>query len=180
MADLIEFLGTLNSTKRWCVGDVSSLIDKPAADIYQATPNPGMWCVVLAYTNLPVAKNVLVTAIHNVAATLEDSELKTKMLAFNTSMTVQELRDLMGWAGPKSGIGSPPSPADPSKALYSALFTAAKMLKTEAPEWMMRAVDGLVRYKMSSEEKTKAQAITEFYEFLYGEVDLSTWMGSYT
>jgi hypothetical protein len=180
MVALTEFLNTLKDTKSWCAGDISELIDKSAADIYNGTRHPGLWCVVLAYTNLSAAKDVLVTAIHNAAGALEDSELKTRMLVFNTGMTAQELDDLMSWVEPRRRLGLPPFQAQSFKVLCSALFTAAKMLKSETPELMMRSINDLVKYKMLSEEKSKETAIIEFYAFLHGEVDLSSWMGSYT
>ena len=180
MVALTDFLGTLKDTKKWCAGDISELIDKSAADIYNGTRHPGLWCVVLAYTNLPTAKNVLVTAIHNAANTLEESELKTKMLAFNTGMTIQELDDLMSWVEPRRRLILPPFQAESSKVLGSALFMAAKVLKYGVPELMMRPINDLVKYKMLLEEKSRETAIAEFYAFLHGEVNLSSWMGSYT
>lgn len=181
MAELKALLESLNGTQNWCAGDITPLIDKPVEEIYQGTRKPGLWCVVLAYTNLPAAKNVLVAAIHNAANTLEEGELKTKMLAFNAEMTAQEIDDLMTWVRPKrADVGFQPLRMEPSKALSLTLFAAAKVLKYETPELMMRPISDLVIYKMASEEKSRATAIAEFYEFLHGEVDLATWKGSYT
>ena len=182
MAELKELLGSLMGTKNWCVGNVTPLISKPVEDIYEGTKAPAMWCVVLAYTNLPVAKTVLETAIHNAANTLEEGELKTRMLAFNAAMAIQELDELMTWAEPlrRTQVGFPPLQVGPSKVLCSALFAAAKVLKYEVPELMLRPVNDLVAYKASSEGKSWTTAVAEFYDFLHGEVSLAAWKGSYT
>jgi hypothetical protein len=157
---------------KWCTGPVTKLIRKPVEDIYAGTQHPGLWCVVLAYTDLPVAKNVLVTAVHNAANQIPDGELKTKMLSLDVGMTVEQLDALLTWSEPlRRGPDLP--------LLHSVLYGATQVLKYEIPELMMKPINELVMFKAKVDRLTRRLAIEAFYEFLHGEVDLATWKGNY-
>lgn len=133
---------------------------------------PDLWCLILGHTALASAKSVIATAINNVAAGLDAGDLKTKMLAFDAA-DESTLTTLMTWAEPLRETGTP-------KLLHSALFAAAKFLKSENPDVAAITIDRILRYNIENNGTTRQVEVDTLYAFLKGEVDFTTWKGSYT
>lgn len=171
MTTMRDLLDTL-AEKDWCLPGFKPLIDKPIEDIYAGTRYPSLWCVVLAYSNPAIARTVLVGAVHNAANTLAASDLKTKMLSLETTTTEEDLDSLRSWAEPYLYGEDQPE-------LHMALYCSVQFLKEGIPSQIMRPVKSIIAYNAANEEKTLQQAKADFYTFLHGAVDLSTWKGSY-
>lgn len=144
--------------------------------IYYVPPgefcHPNFWCVLLAYTNLPVAKTTIVQTMHNAGEALEPSELKTKIASLSAEMTKEQLTALMDWAEPLRRGNN-------QRNLHSAFYATVKFLKTEVPEVVLIAVDGLVQNIVDRERISLEAARRSLYEYLHTLVDEAAWKGSY-
>lgn len=182
MATFKDFFLEKARLNRWCLDGFKKVRNVSPVTIYEGTRFPQWWMVILGYTNLTRAKEVLALAIQNAGNTLAESDIKTQMLAFSATMTEQQIGNLLIWAEPKrraTGLFLP-LPDKTTQELCSLLHSAAKFLRDEKPEMLMLPIRQLIGYKVIQEGISLESAIESFYEFLHGEVDLATWQGSLT
>jgi hypothetical protein len=171
MTLLKDFLEEQFVARTWC--EVARPLVKNAEEMYNGTRRPDFWAQVLAFTNIAKAKAVIAQLVRDYGALLtQEGNLKTKMLAFTDALTEQEYSDLIAWAEPyRRGTYAPD--------LYALLYSAAKFIQTESPEYIKAPITYMLKFEQHRSNISYQQAIEIVYPQLRALVTLEEWRGAY-